>query len=161
MTQHPATAQDDYRIEKQRLAATVTLGGGAVLPGHLFVPAPLPGHTATEDPAALLNDREPFLPVETNGEVLLVAKARVAEVSGLPVGELDELLRQSTPMALVEVRLANGARHFGSLRLEIRTGRPRVLDFLNDVAQPFLTLYTDQGIRLINRAWIECVRPLD
>lgn len=153
---------DDYRIQKHRLDVTLALAHGTTIRGHIFVHLPVPGHHGFDDPAVLLNDRDPFFPMETeSGEVLLIAKSQVAELSGLPVGEEDELLRRSTPMALLEVRLAGGISHYGSMRLEVRTGRPRLLDFLNDATQHFLTLYTDQGIRLINRAWIECVRPLD
>jgi hypothetical protein len=64
-------------------------------------------------------------------------------------------------MSLLEITLAGGITHFGSMRLEVRADRPRLLDYQNDSTQNFLTLYTDQGVRLVNRAMIESVRPLD
>jgi hypothetical protein len=153
---------DTYRIEKQRLDVDLTLVGGELMRGRIFVPSPLFGHSGEADPAALFNDGEAFFPLERdNGEVLLLCKTRVVEVSGLPMAEDYELLRGSAPMSLLQITLAGGITHFGSMRLEVRADRPRLLDYLNDCTQRFLTLYTDQGVRLVNRALIECVRPLD
>ena len=153
---------DTYRIEKQRLDVTLTLVGGEVMHGRIFVPSPLLGHAGEADPAVLFNDGETFFPLEReNGEVLLMNKSRVVEVSGLALGEEAETLRASAPMSLLQITLAGGITHFGSMRLEVRANRPRLLDYLNDCAERFLSLYTDQGVRLVNRALIECVRPLD
>lgn len=153
---------DTYRIEKQRLDVTLTLLGGEEMPGQIFVPSPLPGHGGELDPAALFNDSDEFFPIEReSGDVLLMAKSRVVEVSGLPMIEDYEMMRGSAPMSLLQIILAGGISHFGSMRLEVRADRPRLLDYLNDYTQRFLTLYTDQGVRLVNRALIECVRPLD
>lgn len=155
-------AVDTYRIEKERLDVTLTLIGGEVVEGRIFVPAPLLGHAAELDPASVFNDRDLFFPLErANGEVLLMCKARVIEVAGLPLGDDVDDLRGSAPMSLLQITLAGGITHFGSMRLEVRADRPRLLDYLNDCDQTFLTLYTDQGVRLVNRAMIESVRPLD
>jgi hypothetical protein len=155
-------AVDQYRIEKERLDVTLTLIGGEVVVGRIFVPAPLLGHAGELDPVSVFNDRDLFFPLERpNGEVLLMCKARVIEVAGLPLGEDLEEVRGSAPMSLLEITLAGGITHFGSMRLEVRADRPRLLDYLNDSTQNFLTLYTDQGVRLVNRAMIESVRPLD
>lgn len=155
-------AVDTYRIEKERLDVTLTLIGGEVVEGRIFVPAPLLGHAAELDPASVFNDQDLFFPLElANGEVLLMCKARVIEVAGLPLGDDIDDLRGSAPMSLLQITLAGGITHFGSMRLEVRADRPRLLDYLNDCDQTFLTLYTDQGVRLVNRAMIESVRPLD
>jgi hypothetical protein len=156
------SAVDTYRIEKERLDVTLTLIGGEVMEGRIFVPAPLLGHAGELDPGSVFNDRDLFFPLElANGEVLLMCKARVIEVAGLPLGDDIDDLRGSAPMSLLQITLAGGITHFGSMRLEVRADRPRLLDYLNDCDQTFLTLYTDQGVRLVNRAMIESVRPLD
>jgi len=153
---------DSYRIEKARLQVTLTLVGGDEMRGHIFVPMPAPGHDAELDPAALFNDAEPFFPLELEGgDVLLISKTRVVEVAGLPLREQDEQLREATPMSLLQIVLAGGVAHFGSMRLDVRADRPRLLDLLNESHARFIPLYTDHGIRLVNRALIECVRPLD
>jgi hypothetical protein len=153
---------DLYRIEKERLQVTLTLLGGTQVRGYVFVSPRPQGHAAYAEPAALLNEREDFFPVELEtGEVLLVSKQRVLEVSGVALAEEDEVIRTSTPMALLEITLAGGITHYGSMLLEVRGGRRRLLDLLNSSTQRFLVLYTDNGIRLVNRALIESVRPLD
>lgn len=156
------SAVDTYRIAKERLDVTLTLIGGEVVEGRIFVPAPLLGHSGQLDPAAVFNDRDSFFPLELpDGEVLLMCKARIIEVAGLPLAEDSDEIRASAPMSLLQITLAGGITHFGSMRLEVRADRPRLLDYLNDCEQTFLTLYTDQGVRLVNRTMIECVRPLD
>jgi hypothetical protein len=47
------------------------------------------------------------------------------------------------------------------MRLEVRADRPRLLDYLNDIHQRFLMLYSDNGVRLVIRELIERDRPLD
>ena len=153
---------DAYRIEKERLEVTITLEGCSELHGYIFLQPKVYGYASHSEPVALFNDRELFFPLELdNGDVLLLSKARVADISGLPLAEEDELVRASSPMALVEVTLAGGLTRLGSMRLEVRADRPRLLDYLNDNGQRFLMLYSDNGVRLVNRKLIERVRPLD
>lgn len=156
------SSTDAYRIEKERLEVTVTLEGCAEVRGYIFLQPRVYGYTSHSEPSALLNDRELFFPLELeNGDVLLLSKERVVDISGLPVAEEDELVRASSPMALLELTLAGGLTRLGSMRLEVRADRPRLLDYLNDCRQRFLMLYTDHGVRLVNRKLIERVRPLD
>jgi hypothetical protein len=153
---------DDYRIEKERLAITLTLIGGEQVSGHIFVQPLAYAHRGREEPIDLLNDPEPFFPLEVNGgEMLLVAKDRVVEVSGIKTAEDDEVRRATARMALLQVTLTGGIVHFGSMRLELPSDRPRLLDYLNCSTDRFLTLYADRDLRLVNRAMIERVRPLD
>lgn len=156
------SSTDAYKIEKERLEVTITLEGGTEMRGFIFLQPRIYGYTSHSEPAALLNDRELFFPLELdNGDVLLLSKERVVDISGLPIGEEDELVRASSPMALLEITLAGGLTRLGSMRLEVRADRPRLLDYLNDCTQRFLMLYTDHGVRLVNRKLIEHVRPLD
>ena len=162
---HPGASSssiDAYRIEKERLEVTVTLVGSGELHGFIFLQPKVYGYASHSEPVALFNDRELFFPLELdNGDVMLLSKARVVDISGLPLAEEDELVRASSPMALVEVTLAGGLTRLGSMRLEVRADRPRLLDYLNDIHQRFLMLYSDNGVRLVNRELIERVRPLD
>ncbi len=153
---------DDYCIQKERLAITLTLVGGEQLRGHIFVQPLTYAHRGREEPIGVFNDPEPFFPLEVDGgEMLLVAKDRVVEVSGITAAEDDDVRRASAPMALLQVTLTGGIARFGSMRLEVPSDRPRLLDHLNCGSERFLTLYTDRDVRLVNRAMIERVRPLD
>jgi hypothetical protein len=134
--------------------------GGELLSGSLFAPQIYPPG-GLEDPMRLLNEPEPFFPLGLpTGEVLLISKARVLEI-GLDGSSGAEELPGSAPSALLQLTLAGGLTHVGSVRLEVRTTRPRVLDYMNYCMDRFMALRTDEGVRLINRQMIERVRPLD
>jgi hypothetical protein len=134
--------------------------GGELLCGSLFAPRVYPPG-GQEDPLRLLNETEPFFPLGlSTGEVLLIAKDRVLEIV-LDSTSGDEELPGSAPTALLHIALAGGLTHVGSMRLEARAPRPRVLDFMNYCTERFIALRTDEGVRLINRKMIERVRPLD
>jgi hypothetical protein len=59
------------------------------------------------------------------------------------------------------VLLVGGEIRLGSIRLDAPPDRARVLDYLNALTSRFLTLYTSNEARLINRSLIDRVRPLD
>lgn len=153
---------DDYRIEKQRLAVTVSLASGETVRGHVFVQPSLYGVHQHAGPHALFNDPEPFFPLELeDGGVLLLAKARVVDVSGASELAEHELRRTAAREAMMEITLSTGLSYVGTVMLELPSHRPRLLDLLNDARDRFLTLYTSEGVHFINRALIERVRPLD
>lgn len=152
---------DEYRIEKERLAITLTMAGGEALHGHIFVQPGGYGAATREGPRELFNGPDPFFPIELDdGQVMLISKTHVLEVSELPAAD-EDVLGAEAPMTLVQVTLVGGVDHFGSMRLEVRADRPRLVDYLNACHERFLTLHTDHGVRLINRALIARVRPLD
>jgi hypothetical protein len=156
----PSQPWNDVRIEKERVAVSITMVGGELLSGSLFAPQIYPPG-GQEDPLQLLNEPEPFFPLGlSTGEVLLISNNRVLEiVPDAPSG--GEELPGSAPTALIQLTLAGGLTHVGSVRLEVRASRPRVLDFMNYCTEHFISLRTDEGVRLINRKMIERVRPLD
>jgi hypothetical protein len=156
----PSQTWNDFRIEKEHIAVSITMFGGETLSGFLFAPVIYPPG-ALEEPLHLLNEPEPFFPLGlSTGEVLLIAKHRVLEIL-LDDGASDEEHPGSAPTALLQLTLAGGATHVGSMRLEVRAHRPRVLDHMNHCTARFMALRTDAGVRLINREMIERVRPLD
>jgi hypothetical protein len=156
----PSQTWNDVRIEKERVAVSITMVGGELLSGSLFAPQIYPPG-GQEDPLQLLNEPDPFFPLGLpTGEVLLIAKDRVLEIV-LDAPSSDEELPGSAPTALLQLTLAGGLTHVGSMRLEVRASRPRVLDYMNYCTARFMALRTDDGVRLINRKMIERVRPLD
>ena len=156
----PSQTWNDVRIEKERVAVSITMVGGELLTGNLFAPQIYPPG-GVEDPLRLLNEPEPFFPLGLpTGEVLLISKARVLEI-GIDGSLGAEELPGSAPTALLQLTLAGGMTYVGSVRLEVRASRPRVLDYMNHCMEPFMALRTDEGVRLINRKMIERVRPLD
>ena len=76
-----AMMDNDYRIQKDRLAAVLVTAGGERLAGELFVQASPRNRYGREEAADVLNSAEPFFPMLTSdGELFLVAKERVREL---------------------------------------------------------------------------------
>ncbi len=152
----------DYRIEKQRLAVTVTLASRDAVRGHIFVQPSTYASHGHSGPRALFNGTEPFFPVELeDGGVRLIAKAHVADVAGDAELITEDMRALTGREAMVEITLSCGNAYVGSVLLQLPSDRPRLLDLLNDTRERFLTLFTSDGVRFINRALIERVRPLD
>ena len=154
------TMNNDYRIEKDRLAAVLVTVGGERVAGELFVQASPRNRYGREEAADILNSAEPFFPMLTSdGQLFLVAKERVRELESRDPMPTDEW--QIGAPATIEVTLTGGSVHQGNVYLESLSGRTRVLDYLNRVGERFLLLYTTRGTVLVNRSFIERVRPLD
>lgn len=153
---------DGFRIVKDRMAVSVTLLGGERVDGVVFVQHSPDGVVRHEEPSDVLNSSEPFFPIQaTNGDVLLIAKDRVAEVTGPEITAEDAVRRASARQAMLEVTLVTGLIRTGLVLLELPSDNPRLLDFLNRQHERFLTLHGPEGTRLVNRRLIERVRPLD
>ena len=151
---------NDYRIQKDRLAAVLVTVGGERMAGELFVQASPRNRYGREEAPDILNSAEPFFPLLTNeGDLFLLAKDRVRELESRDPMPTEDW--QIGAPAAVEVLLTGGALHRGNVYLESLSGRQRVLDYLNRVGERFLLLYTESGTVLLNRSFIERVRPLD
>jgi hypothetical protein len=153
-------AMSDYRIEKVRRAVEVTLTNGHRLDGDVFV------RTFTRfgrpaEPIDLLNDDEPFLPlVLTTGAAYLVHKAQIAVV-GTKLPEGDDAIDRAVVGMKVEITLADGSSHLGSIFPELRADRQRLIDALNDLTLPFVALFTAEQLRLVNRRHIAYARQVN
>ena len=134
---------DDYRIEKTRRRVEVTLANAKRLEGDVFVQPFARFRSGPEEPLDLLNDdSDPFLPLGlTNGDVLLVQKSQIAGMH-------------------VELGLIDGSTLTGSIFPEVRMGRPRLVDILNDTKQPFIALFGADDLLIVNRALIAHARPI-
>jgi hypothetical protein len=137
--------------------------GGEELKGNVFIHFSSYRPNELEDVSELFNADSPFFPLELgNTEVILVSKERVAEAA-VNHGDVSDLPPRETPTAtaLLQIVLVGGEVRLGSIRLDAPPARARVLDYLNALTARFLTLYTSNEARLINRSMIDRVRPLD
>ncbi len=153
-----------YRIETTRKAVILTMLGGEEVRGNVFIHSSSYRPFELEDVSELFNSETPFFPLELeNAEVILVSKERVAELAADRSEDPSDLPPRDTPSptALLQVVLVGGEVRLGSIRLEAPPDRARVLDYLNALTSRFLTLYTSNEARLINRSLIDRVRPLD
>jgi hypothetical protein len=152
-----------YRIETTQKAVILTMLGGEEIRGNVFIHFSSYRPFELEDVSELLNADSPFFPLELpNAEVILISKERVAEAAADRSEDApDQPPREVAPSALLQVILVGGEVRLGSIRLDAPPGRARVLDYLNALKSRFLTLYTSNEARLINRSLIDRVRPLD
>lgn len=148
----------EYRIEKLRRELTVMLADGSSIDGEIFL-RPLSRHRSRpEEPADLLNDAEPFFVLMRNGEAVLVAKAQVTSV--VTTVDEDDALDTGALGVTVEVTLRDGTVCDGSIFMESRTDRPRLLDFLNTYRERFLPIVSPGQLLLVNTDSIAHVREV-
>jgi hypothetical protein len=152
---------DDYRIEKTRQRVEVTLANAKTLEGDVFVQPFARFRSGPEEPLDLLNDvADPFLPLGLpNGDVLLVQKSQIAVV-GTELPKIDDSVERGVVGMHVELGLIDGSTLNGSIFPEVRMGRPRLVDILNDTKQPFIALFGSDRLQIVNRALIAHARPL-
>ena len=153
-----------YRIETTRKAVILTMLTGEELKGNVFIHLSSYRPFELEDVSELFNADTPFFPLElSTEEVVLIAKERVAEVAANRGDNASDQNPSEGPIptALLQITLVGGEVRLGSIRLDARPDRARVLDYLNALKSRFLTLYTSNEARLINRSLIDRVRPLD
>lgn len=153
-----------YRVETAQKAVILTMLGGEELRGNVFIHQSSYRPFELEDVSELLNAGSPFFPLELEtGEVILVSKERIAEAAANRSDDTSEQPPRGAPTAtaLLQIVLVGGEVRLGSIRLEAPPDRARVLDYLNALTSRFLTLYTSNEARLINRSLIDRVRPLD
>ena len=161
--QQTLRAANMYKIQTVRRGVTLSMIGGEELRGSVFIHSSSHRPYELEEVSELFNSAEEFFPLELEtGEVILVSKARIAEVAGAAGEDADQPNPgPRAPTALLQVVLIGGEVRVGSICLDARPDRARVLDYLNRLNARFLTLYTSNEARLINRSLIDRVRPLD
>lgn len=148
---------DYYRIEKLRRRLKIVMKDGSRLEGEVFL-RPVSRHRPRpEQPVDLLNDAEPFFALVNEGEAVLVAKASVARAETSFEQDDDAPPVLGVP---VEVTLTDGSKCAGSIFLESRSDRPRLMDYLNSYAARFLPLVDARQVCLVNTQSIAHVREV-
>jgi hypothetical protein len=145
----------EFRIEKTKARVTLKLRDGLEISGRVFLPREPEDEPYVGKLQALLNDAEPFIPVEIEGgEPFVQNKDRVAwcRYDG-PVGPVVEVTKPRRRVTLV---LDDGSQLQGDLVAEGPPERRRVLDCLN-LAPPFLLLETAHGDYLVRKDTISLV----
>lgn len=143
----------EYRVEKSRSYATVTLSNSDVLLGAFFVASSGPHLPGPERVGGLLNDESGFLPFEREADsgsrTVLLNRAHIVTVT-----LAEDEARHDTGYELarhrrVALRLSNGQRVVGTVRVY----RPEGSDRLSDWArQPgvFRYIEVDQLTVIVN-----------
>lgn len=147
----------EFRIEKSRSYGTITLTSGETLLGCFFVAASSPNLPGPERVGELLNGDSGFFPFEvhTDGapKTVLVNRAQVlmvelAENEARQDAGYDLARRRS-----VAVRLANGQRMVGTVRVYRPEGSDRLSDWARQPSQ-FRYIELDQVTVIVNVAHV-------
>lgn len=148
------TMLNDFRIEKSRLPVVLVTLDSKRVSGDLFVQNSTRNKLGHETALDVLNAPEPFFPIaRMKGGTILLAKNHVRELfvaredAEMPDWEVG------TP-AEVDIMMHGGARHVGTILVELASGQRRVIDFLNRLHDRFLAVYKDDGLVLVNRELI-------
>ena len=148
----------EFRIEKAKAAAILTLSNGATVGGSFFIAGSSATHAGPEGIADVLNAEAGFFPFETEGpggpQALLYHRAHVVTVALASEGEpqrdpgYDIATRR-----WVSMLLSNGRRVSGAVRVYCPQGRERLSDYARS-PEIFRYLETTGGTLIVNVAHV-------
>jgi hypothetical protein len=149
-----ARAQSQYRVEKTRTEATLTLSNGSSVRGYFFVSENSAEHAGRERITDVLNGDMRFLPFEVkrpNGSQTILFNRDHIVMATLHDG--DEA-RQDSGYSVathrrVSILLSNGDRLHGMITIYRPQGRDRLSDF-DRTGERFKYVETDRNTFLVN-----------
>lgn len=122
----------EFRVEKRREAAEITLSTGATISGHFFLSGSSQIHAGPERVGELLNLEAGFFPFGgPNGATELINRAHVIKVA-LPEHVIEAQLDDAYGVATrrhVAVLLSNGEKVIGHVAVYRPPGRDRLSDY--------------------------------
>jgi len=149
----------EYRVEKRRTEAALTLTTGATVCGCFFLAGSRANQVGPERVADLLNAEAGFFPFEVNGSspphTVLYNRSQVILVTLLGEtieAQLDPGYNLAT-VRVVEMLLSNGATIAGAVRVYRPAGRDRLSDYAR-MPEPFRYVETADGTVIVNCAHI-------
>ena len=149
----------EFRVEKVRTEAELTLATGGKLRGSFFLSSSAAKHGGSERVADLLNAEPGFFPFETpdagRAGTVLVNRAHIIAVKLIDrttEAQLDPGYALATERQ-VDMLLSNGARVRGCVRVYRPQGRDRLSDYARS-PEMFRYIETPRGTMVINTAHI-------
>jgi hypothetical protein len=156
----------EFRIEKRRTHAALTLSTGTVVQGCFFLAGSRAGFTGPERVADLLNAEAGFFPFECDVDgalqTALFNRSQVVEVRLLEdAGEerLDPGYDVATERQ-VRMVLSSGSAVVGAVRVYRPTGKDRLSDYAR-TPEAFRYLETATGTVIVNSAHIVELREIN
>jgi len=145
----------EFRVEKRREAAELTLVTGAKVPGNFFLAGSSQLHSGPERVGDVMNLEAGFFPFETASETLLVNRAHVLKVA-LPTPVIEAQLDAGYDVATrrtVKVLLTTGETITGNVVVYRPPGRDRLSDYAH-IEERFRYVELPDRTLLINSAHI-------
>ena len=152
----------EFRFEKIRVPAELTLASGDVVAGTFFVAGSASGHHGPERVGDLLNERPGFFPFEReDGTTALYNRAQVAMVALAPrAGEATTEPGFDVAKKLrVTMVLSTGDRLSGTVPVYRPYGRERLSDYAQ-TPEAFRYLLTSARELLVNAAHVIELREM-
>jgi hypothetical protein len=151
---------NEYFIEKRRLPVEVELVSGEHVGGDLFIQASWRGPSLLEDAPEFMNASEAFFPIQlADGSTRLLAKEHVSVLKAPPTDLPEGAELYGIPESVL-IALRNGSSVAGTLIIEVLAPNMRLLDYLNRVTDPFITLREPEATLLVNRHHVVSVTSL-
>ena len=152
----------DYRVEKRREAADVTLVTGATLSGVFFLAGSSHLHSGPERVGDLLNLAAGFFPFECKGETSLINRAHVLKVA-LPPQMIEAELDTGydvAPRHHVKLLLTTGESITGHVVVFLPPGHERLSDYAR-MDERFRYVELPDRTLLVNAAHIVALTEVD
>jgi hypothetical protein len=153
----------EFRVEKHRAEAELTLAGGATVRGWFFLASSTAHHLGPERVADLLNAEAGFFPFAPTGgaaeDTILVNRSHVISVRLLErmnEPQVDPGYQLATERHVV-MRLSNGSALAGTVRVYRPAGRDRLSDYTR-LPEVFRYVETADGVFVVNSAHIVDLR---
>jgi hypothetical protein len=154
-----------YRVEKRRTAAALTLTTGVTVRGCFFLAGGRAGHAGPERIADLLNAESGFFPFEMHGDAapytVLYNRSHLVVVTLLE-DTIEARLEPGYDVATerdVCMVLSNGETVVGRVRIYRPSGRDRLSDYAR-LPEMFRYVETDDGTFIVNSAHIVELREI-
>ena len=146
----------EFRFEKKRVSATITLGTGTSVSGSFFVAGSTSNHTGPERVGDVLNEQPGFFPFELrDGTTVLYNRAHIVAVAlepGISEAECDPGY-DVAPRRNVGMLLSTGMSVKGMVAVYCAPGRDRLSDYARQ-PQAFRYLVTQTHTLIVNSAHI-------
>jgi hypothetical protein len=146
----------EFRFEKQRVSATLTLAPGTSVSGSFFVAGQTSTHDGAERIGDLLNAQAGFFPFELrDGTTVLYNRSHLVAVAlepGISEAERDPGYDVATHRN-VGMLLSTGMRVKGRVAVYAPQGRDRLSDYAR-AAEAFRYVVTQKNTLIINAAHI-------
>ena len=155
----------EYRVEKHRAEAELTLSSGGLLQGWFFLAGSSATHAGPERVADVLNAESGFFPFEVPAgatpDTVLINRPQLISVRLLD--ETTEAQRdpgyEVATVRHVEMLLSNGEMLSGTVRVYRPQGRDRLSDYARS-ADRFRYLENADGTFVVNSAHIVQLREI-
>ncbi len=152
-----STAPSEYRVEKRRADATVTLSSGTSERGCFFLASSTTRHDGPERVADLLNSEAGFFPFEihhpTGIRTVLYHRSHVVFVTLVEDEATMDPGYGVATRRVVSVLLSNGHRLVGAVRVYRPEGRDRLSDWARQ-PETFRYIETADATVVVNFAHI-------